>query len=75
MKTTLTIDDQVMARLQEESARQRKTITEIVESGLRLMFRPPKTQKPMEKLPSFIGGIPTVNIANREVLYDLLEDT
>ncbi len=75
MKTTLNIDDQVMARLREESARQGKTITEIVESALRLLLRQQKSKKTLQKLPSFDGGIPRVNIANREALYDLMEET
>lgn len=73
MKTTFNIDDQVMARLREESARQGKTITELVESALRLLLRQKKSRKTLPDLPSFEGGIPRVNIANREALYDLME--
>lgn len=75
MKTTFNIDDSVMARLREESVRQGKTITELVESALRLLLRPQKVQKTLQSLPAFDGGIPKVNIANREALYDLMEGT
>lgn len=35
MKTTLNIDDQVMKRLKEEAARRDRTMSELVEAGLR----------------------------------------
>jgi hypothetical protein len=73
MKTTFNIDDSVMTRLREESVRQGKTITALVESALRLLLRQEKSQKTLKELPSFDGGIPRVNIANREALYDLME--
>lgn len=73
MKTTLNIDDQVMTRLREEAARQGKTITELVESALRLLLRAQKNRKTVTELPSFEGGLPRVNIANREALYDLMD--
>jgi len=38
MKTTLQIDDAVMARLQEEAARQGRSISEMVETALRLLL-------------------------------------
>ena len=75
MKTTFNIDDQVMTRLREESARQGKTITELVESALRLLFRQQKSRKTLLDLPSFEGGAPMVNIANREALYDRMESS
>jgi hypothetical protein len=73
MKTTFNIDDSVMAHLREESARQGKTITELVESALRLLLRQQKSRKILPDLPSFKGGRPRVNIAKREALYDLME--
>jgi hypothetical protein len=45
IKTTFNIDEQVMARLREESLRQGKTITELVESALRLLLRERKNRK------------------------------
>ena len=73
MKTTFNIDDNVMTRLREESARQGRTITELVESALRLLLRQQKSRKTLLDLPSFEGGAPRVNIANREALYDLMD--
>jgi Arc/MetJ family transcription regulator len=39
MKTTLNIDDKVMADLKREAARQGCTMSELVESALRLLLR------------------------------------
>jgi hypothetical protein len=52
-----------------------RIITELVISALRLLLRQKKlnNKKPPQKLPSFNGGIPKVNISNREALYNLME--
>lgn len=73
MKTTLNIDDELMKRLKEESARQGRTMSELLESALRLMFRSPKSPKKLPPLPTFEGGIPRVNLANLEALEDFME--
>ncbi len=39
MKTTLNIDDTVMAQLKREAARRGKTMSELVETALRQLFR------------------------------------
>jgi len=75
MKTTLNIDDSVFARLKQEAARQGKTMSELVETGLRLLFRPPKDQRPLPPLPTFRSGGHLVDISNREALYDVMEGT
>lgn len=74
MKTTLNIDDSVMARLRQESARQRRTMSELVEAALRLLFRskrPPKEKLP--PLPSFRSGGHLVDIADRNALLQAME--
>lgn len=73
MKTTLNIDETVMTRIKEEAARQGKTMSELVESALRLLLEEKKDRKIPAGLPSFHGGVPRVNIANRDALYDLME--
>ena len=42
MKTTLNIDDTVMAQLKREAARQKRTMSELVETALRGLFRSQK---------------------------------
>jgi hypothetical protein len=75
MKTTLNIDDTVMARLREEAVRQHKTMSELVEAALRLLFHSAKRskKKKLRPLPTFHGGKPRVDIADRNALYDFME--
>ncbi|MDE3243412.1 MAG: ribbon-helix-helix protein, CopG family [Nitrospirota bacterium] len=73
MKTTLVIDDRVMARLREEAARQGKTISELVEAALRLMLQTQKPKQAIPPLPSFHGGGYLVDIADRDALYQAME--
>ena len=73
MKTTLNIDDKIMKRLKEESARQGRTMSELLETALRAMFQSRKSRKDLPSLPVFEGGTPRVNIANREALEDFME--
>ena len=74
MKTTLNIDDGVMVRLKREAARQGKTMSELVEMALRLLLqaRPPAADLP--PLPSFRGGAELVDLADRDALYDAMEE-
>lgn len=73
MKTTLNIDDSVMTRLREESARTGRTMSELVEMALRRLLetRPPETALP--ELPSFDSGGALVDLADREALYQAME--
>jgi Ribbon-helix-helix protein, copG family len=73
MKTTLNIDDKIMKRLKEESVRQGKTMSELLESALRAMFQSRRSATELPPLPTFEGGIPRVNVANREALEDFIE--
>ena len=73
MKTTLNIDDSVFARLKQESARQGKTMSELVETGLRLLFRAGKDHRKLPPLPTFRSGGHLVDVANRDELYDAME--
>jgi hypothetical protein len=74
MKTTLIIDDRVMVRLREEAARRGETISNLVESALRLLLEPsPETTGELPALPSFDGGGALVDIADRDALYKAME--
>jgi Ribbon-helix-helix protein, copG family len=73
MKTTLVIPDPLLRRLKREAARQRTTVSALVERALRLLLEeeaPPRTLAP---LPRFHGGRPRVDVANREALYEAME--
>lgn len=73
MKTTLSIDDSVMAQLKREALKQKRTMSELVESALRLLFREEKTKRPLPSLPSFKNGGYLVDIADRDALYQAME--
>jgi hypothetical protein len=75
IKTTLNIDDTVMARLRQESLRQKRTMSELVEAALRLLFRAGKEERKrkLPPLPRFHGGKHLVDIADRNALYDVME--
>ncbi len=72
MKTTLVIDDTVMARLREEAARQKTTISSLVEAALRLLLEPSDKPRKLSPLPTFKSGGAMVDIANREALYGVM---
>ncbi|CAI4032285.1 RHH_1 domain-containing protein [Nitrospira tepida] len=73
MKTTLNIDDTIMAQLKREAAKQRRTMSELVEMALRLLFQTQKPRRPLPPLPSFKSGGYLVDIADREALYQAME--
>ena len=76
LKTTLNIDDTVMARLRREAARQNRTMSELVEAALRLLLHSPQQKarkKKLPPLPRFRGGRYLVDISNRDALYDVME--
>lgn len=68
MKTTLNIDDNVMAELKRESARQGRTMSELVESALRLVLRTQRKREKIVALPTFHGGGTLIDIADRDAL-------
>lgn len=74
MKTTLNIDETVFAQLKRESARQGRTMSELVETALRLLFRARKETTRTAELPAFRGGRELVDVADRDALYDAMED-
>ena len=74
MKTTLNIDDTVMAQLKREAARQGRTMSELVETALRSFFRSQKRAMELAPLPIFHGGPELVDIADRDALYRAMEE-
>jgi hypothetical protein len=73
MKTTLNIDDTVMAELKREAARQGRTMSELVETALRNLFRSQKQATELAPLPVFRSGGAFVDIADRDALYQAME--
>ena len=74
MKTTLNIDDTVMARLKAEARDRGQTMSSLVETALRMLLDHDK-QKPPElpPLPRFSSGGHRVDVANRDALTEVME--
>jgi len=73
MKTTLNIDDTVMAQLKREAARQGRTMSELVETALRLLFGAKRAPTDLPPLPTLRSGGHLVDVADREALYHSME--
>lgn len=73
VKTTLNIDDSVMALLRREAARRGCTMSELVESALRLLLQSRGDPPDLPPLPKFRSGGHLVDIADREALYQAME--
>ncbi len=73
MKTTLNIDDAIIAKLKREAARQGSTMSRLVETALRMLFRAQKKPRKLPPLPTFRSGGTLVDIADRDALYQTME--
>ena len=72
MKSTLNIDDTIMAELKREAARQGRTMSELVETALRLLLRSHRKQEKLAPLPTFHGGGALVDIPDRDAPYQAM---
>lgn len=74
----LRIDDTLMRRLREEAERRQTTASELLEAGLRRLLAEPSTvaadPDALKPLPTWRGGEPRVDIADRDALYRLMEE-
>jgi hypothetical protein len=73
MKTTLNIDDTVMAKLKLESVKRGQTMGQIVETALRAYLKAKPSNDPLPPLPTFNMGPAAVDISDRNALYDFLD--
>jgi hypothetical protein len=74
MKTTLDIDNELLADLGCEAARQGLTVSEMVEIAVQLLLRSERKREGLPPLPTFQSGGTLVDIADREALYQSMED-
>lgn len=72
MKTTLNIDDTVMAQLKREAARQKRTMSELVETALRGLFRSQNQREDVLPCPRFTAAVYSL-ISDRDALYQSME--
>ena len=75
MKTTLNIDERLMARVKQEAARQGRTMSEFIESALRLALTEPPRKPSLTALPTFSGGPFRANTADNDALQDFMGGT
>jgi hypothetical protein len=73
MKTTLVIDDSIMKSLEQQAAAEGRTISELVESALRLFLEAKSRRVELPPLPTFDGGRALVDVADRDALYRAME--
>jgi hypothetical protein len=73
MKTTLNIDDTLMRQLKREAARQKRTMSDLVETALRSLFQSQSNPMELSPLPVFNGGGGFVDIDDRDALYQVME--
>lgn len=75
MKTTLNIDDTVMARLRLEAARRQRTMSELVEAGLRLLFQSGRSapEPRLPALPTLRSNGHIVDVADRDALFQAMD--
>ena len=77
MKTTLDINDALLAKAKTLAARQRISLTRLIEEGLQLRMRSarPAAKPPRRKLPVFKGRggmVADVNPLSNKALMDVL---
>ena len=76
MKTTLNLNDQVLRRAKGQAAQDGVTLTKFVEDALREKMMAAHRRRPAFKLkPRTVRGHrpPSVDISDREALYDVLD--
>jgi hypothetical protein len=79
MKTTLDIDDELLVRAKAASARERKSLTALIEEGLRLRLRRPHSsgRKTRSPIPTFVGKgglVAGVDPLSNRALLDAADD-
>ena len=77
MKTTLELDDRILARAKRAAAEQGITLRALVEDALRARLAPrPVAAYPFRFAPPIVRGAspPRVDIADRQALYDTLDE-
>ena len=79
MKTTLDIDDALLVRAKAASAKERKSLTALIEEGLRLRLRAQRanTLGRLAKLPIFHGkgGMrPGIDPLSNRAILDAMDD-
>ena len=78
LRTTVRLEERLLTEAKAQAARENRTLTALIEEGLRLAISKPKTpaRRKIVDLPVSRGGggtMPGVDLANSAGLLDLLE--
>lgn len=76
MRTTITIDDQLLAQLKQRAAQSGRTVSQLIEDAVReSMFRHRDEPRSIVKLKTWHGGRPQpgVDLDDNAALLDLME--
>ncbi len=77
MRTTVSIDDHLLAEAKQVAARTGRSLGDVVDDALRVLFTQRDTQPPVAlELPVFGGGglLPGVDLADKDGLSALLDE-
>lgn len=73
MKTTLNLDDELLAKAKRRAAERGLTLTRLVEDGLRAVLLERRESRYRFRMPTVRGGPTAVDVADRDALYDFME--
>ncbi|MBI5497555.1 MAG: type II toxin-antitoxin system VapB family antitoxin [Deltaproteobacteria bacterium] len=78
MRTTIRLDDRLLAQARREAARRGETLTALIEEGVRLVLARPRaaaqTKRVVLPVSTATGGtLPGVDLDNGAALIDLIE--
>jgi len=74
MKRTVNLDERLWTRLKATAAKQRTTMSSLVELAIRRLLQAATSRSAkLPPLPRFDGGGTTVDVANHEELYRTME--
>ncbi len=73
MKTTLIIPDPIFRDLKHRAAERGETLSALVSEYLRQGLRESRKLQGPFRFPTFSAGLPKVDVADRQALYDVLD--
>jgi len=77
MRTTVRLDGELLRRAKRRAAETGRTLTALVEDGLRLVLAraasPPRRERPDLPVSGRDGALPGVDLDNTAALYELMD--
>jgi hypothetical protein len=80
MRTTVRLPDPLMLQVKQEAQRRGRTVTSLIEQGLRLVLAQPQPQEPKKRFTLPVsdvksGGLmPGIDLNNSVALWDLMDE-